>query len=143
MILYVDTSCLLKCYIAEPHCGEAREWVAAADAVATSRVTYPEMAAAFGQRQRRGDVSAALVHRSLRHLSHRWTELLLVDITEIRAAGLALRHALRGFDAVQLAGALALRAAVGGDDIAFASFDEQLNRAARGEGLIVLEPSRP
>jgi hypothetical protein len=65
---------------------------------------------------------------------------MLVDLTEIRAGGLAMRHALRGFDAVQLAAALTLRSAVGARGIAFSSFDRALCRAAAQEGLVVLEP---
>jgi hypothetical protein len=65
---------------------------------------------------------------------------MLVDISEIRAGGLATRHPLRGFDAVQLAAALTVRSAVGDRDIAFSAFDPALCQAARREGLIVLEP---
>ena len=65
---------------------------------------------------------------------------MLVDITEIRAGGLAMRHCLRGFDAVQLAAALTVRSAVGDRDIAFSAFDRALCRAAGREGLVVLEP---
>ena len=43
---------------------------------------------------------------------------MLVDISEIRAGGLATRHPLRGFDAVQLAAALTVCTAVGPRGIA-------------------------
>jgi predicted nucleic acid-binding protein len=62
-------------------------------------------------------------------------------LDEDLAADLAWRHGLRGMDAVQLATACSLQAAVGADGLAFAAFDDQLNRAATAEGLIVLEPS--
>jgi hypothetical protein len=80
------------------------------------------------------------VRRSLRRLADRWADLVLLDLTEIRAGGLAVRHALRGFDAVQLAAALTLRTALGAESVAFSSFDAELSRAAVAEGLIVLEP---
>ena len=51
-----------------------------------------------------------------------------------------MRHALRGFDAVQLAAAVTLRTALGADGVAFSSFDATLSRAAVAEGLVVLEP---
>jgi hypothetical protein len=140
MILYLDTSALLKCLIAEAHSDEVREWIAASDGLATSRVTYPEAAAALARRQRRGDLSPDAVRRSLRRLADRWADLVLLDLTEIRAGGLAVRHALRGFDAVQLAAALTLRTALGAESVAFSSFDAELSRAAVAEGLIVLEP---
>ena len=98
MILYLDTSALLKCLIAEAHSDEVREWIAASDGLATSRVTYPEAAAALARRQRRGDLSPDAVRRSLRRLADRWADLVLLDLTEIRAGGLAVRHAMRGGD---------------------------------------------
>ena len=140
MILYVDTSSLLKCFVGEAYSAHVREWMAAADAVATSRVTYPEAAAAVARRQRRGDLAPATLRRVLHRLADRWSEFMLVDVAEILAGGLAVHHALRGFDAVQLAAAMTLRDAVGSDGLAFSSFDGELNRAAVSEGLIVLEP---
>jgi len=141
MILYLDTSSLLKCFIAEAHSADVLEWIAASAAVATSCVTYPEAAAAVARRQRRGDLAPAAVRRALRRLADRWGELMLVDLAELRAGGLAVRHGLHGFGAVQLAAALTLRSALGADAMAFSSFDETLNRAAVAEGLVVLEPS--
>lgn len=143
MNLYVDTSGLVKRYVDEPHRDEVLEWIAAADTVATSRVSYPETAAAVAARHRLGDISLEQVQWALQDLADRWAQYLVIDLAEFRAAELAVKHALHGFDAVQLAAAVELCEAAGFDNTAFASFDEQLNRAARGEGLIVLEPSRP
>lgn len=140
MILYADTSSLLKIYIAERHSEEVRDWFAAADAVATSRVSYPETAAALSRRQRCGDLPMSSLRSVLRQLARRWADFMVIDLVEIRAGGLAARHGLRAFDAVHLAAALTVRTAVGGDGVAFASFDAALNRAAIAEGLIVLEP---
>lgn len=47
------------------------------------------------------------------------------------AAALAAKHVLRAYDAVQLAGAIALR----GDELVFACFDVALRAAATAEGL--------
>jgi len=60
----------------------------------------------------------------------------IVDVNDplVRRAGaLAERHGLRGYDAVQLAAALDLRAADA--PVEFLSFDSRLNRAARRERL--------
>jgi hypothetical protein len=138
MILYLDTSSLLKCVINEAHTADVLQWVDAADAVATSRVTFPEAAAALSRRRRLGDLTEAAARVALRRLADRWSGFMLVDIAEIRAGGLATRHPLRGFDAVQLAAALTVRSAVGVRGIAFSSFDRTLCRAAAQEGLVVL-----
>jgi uncharacterized protein len=140
MILYLDTSSLLKCLIDEAHTADVLRWVDAADAVATSRITFPEAAAALSRRQRLGDLTGEAARLALRHLARRWSEFMLVDISEFRAGGLATRHPLRGFDAVQLAAALSVCSAVGVRGIAFSSFDPTLCRAAAREGLAVLEP---
>ena len=140
MILYADTSSLLKTYVDEAHSDDVHEWFACADVVATSRVTYPETAAALSRRQRCGDLPVSSLRSVLRQLARRWGDFMVVDLAEIRAGGLAVRHGLHGFDAVHLAAALTVRAAVGGDAVAVASFDAALNRAAADEGLIVLEP---
>jgi len=143
MILYLDTSSLLKCLIDEAHTTEVRDWLDAAGAVATSRVTYPEAAAALARRQRLGDLTAEGARVALRRLVARWAGFMLVDLAEIRAGGFAMRHELRGFDAVHVAAAVTLRDAVGTDGVAFSSFDDELNRAAVSEGLIVLAPGGP
>jgi predicted nucleic acid-binding protein len=141
VILYADTSSLVKRYVSEPHRDDVLTWLSAADAVATSRVAYPEIASALADRQRRGDIAAAEVQALVETLSQTWEDYLVVDLDELRAARLALRHVLRGFDAIHLAAALTLRDALGDDGVAFSSFDTGLNRAAAAEGLIVLEPT--
>ena len=53
----------------------------------------------------------------------------------VRHAGdLAERHALRGYDAVHLASALAAAA----DDAVLVTWDDDLGRAARAEGLAIV-----
>jgi predicted nucleic acid-binding protein len=140
VILYVDTSSLVKPYLDEQHADEVIEWIETAEAVATSRVSYPEAASALARRHAAGHITRAHLRLSLDDLDGHWDEFLVVDLAERLAAELAVRHALRGFDAVHLAAAVLLRDAVGSDGLAFSSFDEELNRAAVSEGLIVLEP---
>lgn len=140
MILYLDTSSLLKCLIDETQTADVLRWVDAADALATSRVTFPEAAAALARRRRLGDITGERARVALRRLADRWDGLMLVDIAEIGAGGLATRPALRGFDAVHLAAALTVQSAVGVRGLAFSSFDRELCRAAAEEELIVLAP---
>lgn len=140
MILYADSSGLAKLYLEEPHSDDVEDWVTAADAVATSRVTYAEVASALARRHALGSLSDLGLRLSLDDLARSWGDYLVVDLAERPAGDLAVRHVLRGFDAVHLAAVLTLRDAVGGDAVALASFDAALNRAAADEGLIVLEP---
>jgi uncharacterized protein len=65
-----------------------------------------------------------------------YAQLRTVAIDEplARHAGdLAAKHALRGYDAVHLASALALE----GDDILLATWDTALNAAARATGQLI------
>jgi predicted nucleic acid-binding protein len=140
MILYLDTSSLVKAHLDEAHSDDVEGWVDAAEAVATSRVTYPEMASALARRHVAGALTSPGLRRSLDHLEQSWGDYLVVDLAERLAADLAVRHVLRGFDAVHLAAAVTLRDAVGEGGLAFSSFDRRLAQAAADEGLIVLEP---
>jgi len=53
-----------------------------------------------------------------------------------RAGDLAEEHALRAYDALQLASALILKGSIGAE-VSFLSFDENLSHAAQSAGLTV------
>ena len=140
MILYLDTSALLKLYVEEPGTPDVVTLVEEAEEVATARVAYAEARAALARHRREGALLAADLRRVVRELDREWGTYNVVDLTDplVRAAGaLAERHALRGYDAVHLAAALDLTAA--GGTVEFAAFDERLNRAARRERLSVAD----
>ncbi len=139
MILYLDTSALVKLYVDEPGTPAVVARVEGAEAVVTARVTYAEARAAFARHRREGALSRAHLRQVVRELDGDWGAYNLVEISDpvVRQAGaLAERHALRGYDAVQLAAALDVHRA--GGNVEFASFDIRLNRAARRETLHVL-----
>ncbi len=139
MILYLDTSSLLKLYLEEEHSDLVQTWAAGAQVLCTSRITYPEAMAALARRWRQGDLDREAfdaVHLALRA---EWPGFSAVELNEEAAAEVAVRLALRGFDAIQLAAAVEIVATSGQVPAFFSSFDRQLNRAARAEGLAVLD----
>ena len=140
MILYLDTSSLLKYYVDEDHSPDVRGWVDRADLLATSRVTLVEAAAALSRRHLGGGLTREQCRRAFADLEADWPLYIAVELYEERAAEVAWRHLLRGFDAVQLTAALTVRQGAGPEALAFSSFDAELNEAARAEGLTVLEP---
>jgi predicted nucleic acid-binding protein len=140
LIVYLDTSGLMKLFVEEEHTEETRNWARAADAIALSRVTLPEASSAIGRRHRAGGLALPSARRLVREIAAFWHAATVVELDEVRAADVAFKHGLRGFDAIQLAGALSTREHAGGETFAFASFDLALNKAARSEGLTVLEP---
>jgi len=141
VIVYLDTSSLVKFYIAEEHSVAVTDWIAAAQLHATSRVTLPEAAAALARRQRSGSITPDECTRALADIKDDWPRFAVVDLDEARAADLAVRYGLRGFEAVQLAAAVAVRQEVDeAESLVFSSFDSALNDAARAEGLAVIKP---
>ena len=139
MILYLDTSSLVKLYIDEEHCELVRTWMGQAETVCTSRVAFPEAVAAMARRWRAGDLEEETFQAIRGALAEQWPSFAAVEIHELAAADLAVRHGLRGFDAIHLAAALDVLAGVGAELARFSSFDSILNRAAKAEGLVVLD----
>jgi predicted nucleic acid-binding protein len=136
VILYLDTSALVKLYVEEPGTGAVVAGVERARAVVTVRVTYAEARAAFARHAREGGASPAQLRRVTKQLDVDWGSYGVIEVTEPlvhRAGMLAERHALRGYDAVQLAAALEVRRA--GGEVEFACFDARLSLAARRERL--------
>lgn len=140
MILYLDTSSLLKRYVREPGSDDVGSWVENAEVVATSRATLAESAAALSRRPRASGLSRSGCRDALADLRRDWPHCLTVDIDEQRAADLAWRRRLRGSDAVQLAAALTVQELAEPETLLFSSFDAELNASARAEGLTVIEP---
>lgn len=56
MILFLNTSALVKLYVEGAHSVTVREWVDEAEVVATCRVAYPEAVSALSRRMRAGDL---------------------------------------------------------------------------------------
>jgi predicted nucleic acid-binding protein len=140
VILYLDTSALVKIYVEELHAQLVREWVEEATIVATSVVAYPEAAAAFARKEREGGIGPGELKRVLAALDRDWTEYAVLDIREREAGALAVRRGLRGFDAVHLDAALQLKTSAADSTVAFCAFDDRLSSAAAAEGFTVLGP---
>jgi predicted nucleic acid-binding protein len=142
LILYLDTSALLKLYVEEDGSTLVRDGVGRASHLATSAIAYVEVHSALGRRRRGGDLSPADFRRSTREFEEGWERYVRVDVADplVReAARLAVEHLLRAYDAIHLASALAVR--VGGGTM-FASWDDDLDSAAAGEGFPLIRPHR-
>jgi uncharacterized protein len=142
VILYADTSAVVKIPLDEGGTELVSAWFEQAEQVASSVITYAEACAALGRNDRlRGPVPEAL-RMQVAELDAQWREFILLPVSD-RAAGLvALEHGLRGMDAVQLAAALALRGWVAeqapGAEVVFAAFGRRLLEAAAREGFATL-----
>jgi len=139
MILYLDTSSLVKLYIEEDHSQIVHKWVADAEIVATSRVAFPEMMSALARRHHQGDLNDVNMKKVTDAFKKQWAQVVAVDLNEKRAGQLAISHRLRGFDAVHLDAALTLRNENNDIELYFSAFDNRLNKAASNEDLQLLK----
>lgn len=135
MILYLDTSALVKLYVQEEHREDVRRAVRAAEVVAISEIGFVEARSAFARREREGTFSEEGHDREVRRLRRDFDEGYLVcPVTAevvARAGVLARKHALRAYDAVHLATALALR------DEAREVRDERAEQSAENEEAVI------
>ncbi len=132
MILYLDTSALVKLYVPEAGSDFAASEAGAARIVATAIVTYAEARSAFASMHRNRRLDTAALTGVKRALDDGWPGLSVVAITHevVRNAGsLAERYGLRGYDAVQLACYDWLRRSAT-EPCRFLTFDERLAQAA-------------
>ena len=139
MILYLDTSALVKLYVAEAGSTTVRSAVASASQVATSRVAYPEARSALARRHREGGLDAHTLHRLVADLERDLAACVVVEVSPEIAAlagSLAELHALRGFDALHVASAVRL-GALAAAPVQFLSFDARQVDGARAAGLTV------
>lgn len=148
--LFFDSSGLVKHYIAET--GTA--WVQSLNAPTAghdrviAQITGAEMVAAVTRRLRRGDTTPADAATAISEIEADFAGdyfLLEVSLTRVREAmTLARTHGLRGYDAVQLAAALFLRAqcrTLGQPDPVVITADVDLAAAAVAEGMVVEDPN--
>jgi predicted nucleic acid-binding protein len=142
MIAYLDTSAFVKLVIHEDGAEEARSWFAQAGPAITSVITYPEACSALSRRARRSDGRDARLDQWIAELDARWHRVVAVEATSRPAGGLALKHGLRGMDAVQLGSAMRTRERLreqGAEaQLLFAAFDRRLLEAAEREGFATL-----
>ncbi len=136
MILYCDTSALLKQYIEEDGSEAVRD-AFASSSVAVCRITWAEAMAALSRRERETAGYPFVFGQARARLCSDWEHFLIIEITQplVELAGdLADTFALRAYDSVQLAAAKTLQDA-SGEPITFACFDTRLNKAAKVLGM--------
>jgi predicted nucleic acid-binding protein len=135
--LYLDTSSLVKLYVAEPGTDSVRQLVNEASIVATSLIAYPETRAALARRRRERALSPAAFMTAKRTFEADWPRYLTIEASAslCREAGeFAERYRLRGYDSVHLASFAQVARQAGPRQTRFSSFDGGLNRAARSLG---------
>ncbi len=142
MILFLDTSALVKLYIAEPG-SEAMRRRVSNKLIAVSQLAYAEAHATFARRQREDLLTADELQLLIANFEHDWQTVPQIPISEQVLAlvpDLCRDHPLRGADALQLAAALMVHRQ--GVEVHFATNDQRLLDAAEAEGLAMFDPVR-
>ena len=142
MILYLDTSALLRRYFRESYSDEVISRWRSATHIVTSFVTYAETIASIYRKKREADLPDTLIGRIVDSFHQDWESFIRVEVN----SGLneyihriVERYPLRGFYAIHLASAVVIRERLP-QDFLFVCFDERLLSAARSERFETFPP---
>ncbi|CAM5778172.1 type II toxin-antitoxin system VapC family toxin [Ottowia pentelensis] len=137
MILFADTSALVKLYVQEAYSDAMQALVGEARMLAVSRIAWAETMAAFARRVREQPADAVAIEGLRMRLRADWPAYAVIEVTQplVELAGdYADTFALRAYDSVQLASARILQE--GSSEVfQFACFDARLQKAAKVLGM--------
>lgn len=137
MILYCDTSALVKRYVEESGSNEVDALWENALEIATSVLAFAETFATFSRKFREGVLAEVEYMETIKVFKEDYTRFILVPVSlELNQIieDLLLKYSLRGFDSIHLASALLL-GKKSNLITKFACFDQALNRVAVQEQL--------
>jgi uncharacterized protein len=146
---YLDTSALVKRYVAEVGSGWVRRVMArrAGNVLYASVIAQPEVISAIQRKVREGhldqDRARTLSHRVSTHFAHGYALVAITPLVVTQACELLQRHPLRTYDALHLACTMAVRRVLQQNALPapfFIAADDTLLAAATAEGFIVDNP---
>ena len=140
MILFCDTSALVKLYIAEDFSELVKSQLAQAEAIVVCRIAWAEAHAALSRKAREVPADAELIEQAKGALAADWPGFVLMDVNQMlveRAGDYADTFALRAYDSVQLAAAFEVTR-ITQSPVRFACFDNRLVKAAKALGMFDL-----
>ena len=140
MILFCDTSALLKLFIDEQGSESMIKARSSSEGIAVCRITWAESMAAFAQRGRVKGANQTRLTEARSTFEQVWPGFAIADVTQalVEKAGFFSEvFALRGYDSVQLAAVHQLHEQFA-LPVTFACFDRRLNQAAKLLKLEVL-----
>jgi predicted nucleic acid-binding protein len=138
---FIDSSALVKCYLEERGTTWVNELVSSPRTnFYIAHLTGVEVAAAIARR---------VPARQARTLINEFRTDFTTDFAVIRitddliehAMTLAVKHKLRGYDAVQLAAGMVVLESVSTGDVTFVASNAELLKAAQAEGFLIADPN--
>ena len=137
MILYLDTSALVKRYVLEPGSKDVNILIEQADSVGSAMLTRVEMASALAKAVRMNWVDAQTADNAWQDFLSQWQSFTRLSVTPVlveRASRLAWQYGLRGYDATHLAAALIWQETLE-MPIMLATYDRELWSAPKTAGM--------
>jgi uncharacterized protein len=147
---FADSSALVKRYVQETGTSWVRRLTrrSPSTVIYIAHITAVEVTSAVARRRKGRTLTVAkassILHRFRQHLAGRYTIIEITPALFNEAMRLANTHALRAYDAVQLAAALEINQKeqdAGFAPVTLISADQALNDGATTEGLTVEDPS--
>ena len=139
MILYLDTSSLVKYYVKEKGSAEISGLIEKAEIVGSAVITYVEMASALSKAVRMNWVDNKEAENAWQDFHSHWQSVSRLSITPSlmeRAGRLAWEYGLRGYDATHFAAALLWQETLE-NQVTLLTYDRELWAAARKTGMSV------
>ena len=130
MILYLETSSLVKLYVEEEGYKAVKRLLQEADSIVTSALSYVEAKSAFSRKKREGGISKRDHRKVMELFNVEWDGYFHVEVSKdicIEAGALAESYPLKAYDAVHLASYMYVKKRIDAE-IKFSSFDNALNR---------------
>jgi len=137
MILYLDTSALVKRYFREPYSDDILSRWKSATQIVTSFVAYAETMASIYRKKREADLADTLIRGIADSFHKDWESFIRVEVNDELNRYIdrvVAGYPLRGFDAIHLASAMVIYEKLP-EHFVFACFDDRLASAAQSEGL--------
>ena len=137
MILYLDTSALIKKYFSEDGSDAVISKWQEANGIVTASVAYAEALASMYRKKRETKFGKDTLGDLLDAFRRDWHSFIRVEVTDDLnewIVQLVSRYPLRGLDAIHLASALIVQETLQ-EQFLFACFDQRLLQAAQSAGL--------
>ena len=139
MIVYIDTSALVKRYIQEANCWDVVTLLDQADLAGSILLTRVEMASAFSKAVRMKWLDLQASEEAWQDFLVHWRSFSRLVVTQPltdRASRLAWDYGLRAYDATHLAAALLWQETLE-TPVTLATYDRELWQAGQKAGLSV------
>ena len=142
VILYLDTSALVKRYFLEAYSDDVLSRWKSATQIVTSSVAYAETMASMYRKKRESDLADTLILKIADTFHQDWESFIRVEVSDKLNEYMdrvVQKYPLRGFDTIHLASAMVIHEKLP-EDFVFVCFDDKLARAAQLEGFETFPP---